>query len=301
MDPKKVKEELGILTVDILDKHGMLRNGELLKEVELFGTTDKYAVTNKQMMVTASVNRKDDSFVILSNGTETADKELRIDQIYVDRPKAALILNSILRAFPSLMEVVKTSPTDKTNIPNTPNSQETALKSTPDIGNKPFQSGFTFTFKQRSVDQLMGYLKKKILDLEFAKSLDLNHLTPLEGIITIPIHKGERLEADPDKVIDQHIRNKTFASQLEEGKIGTVETYSRKDKTFYIGYNPESKGIKFIDSNVKDIVNQELSSISPEKISNFIVIDKTLATKLTKIIQIVFPNEDSTDLSASQN
>lgn len=279
MDPKKIKEELGILTVELLDKHGMLKNGDLVKDVELYGTTDSYAEQNNEVMITASVNNKDAAFVLISNGKDNQEDDLQIDQIYIDKVKAALILTALLKSFPNLLDSVAVG------------------QAIPTITENPDQKSLEIDFNLKNVNEVIGLLKEKIVELETFKKKGYSKLLASgvtsktkTHILSFTKEKVTLKPSDYDSAIDLHLKNKEFAAQLEQGKVGTVDVYTRKNKTFYVSYSPESKAIKLIEANVQEQLDQKLDKLPIQKSTKYIVLDKLLAAKLYKAIRTAYPH-----------
>ena len=297
MDTKKIKNDVGVLIIGMLDHIGLLRNGEIITGVEIFSTTDAYIKSNKDVMVVASVNSEGGNghppcqFVLIGNGlilnradTKKLGKEAEISQLYIDKTKAALLLSAILHAFPELSLTPLEKNKQKNLFPEPVNTikddpTQKILKSLPDVYET---SNFNLS-EATTVDESIGYLKKKIYELEELKSRGFekvicqypNSLSFSKEKVSEPL--------DSDLAINVHLKNKEWASQFD-GVPGEVITHNQKDKTFYISWVEDKGLLKIVEADVSQQIRQKLVDLPQEKTTKSILVDAGLAKKLQDVI-----------------
>lgn len=296
MDSKKIKNDVGTLVIGMLDHIGLLHNGEIIAGVEIFSTTDAYIKSNKDVMVVASVNNEAKEghpscqFVLISNGlilsktdAKKLGKEAEICQLYIDKTKAALLLSAIFHAFPELSSTLEKNK-QKNLFPEPVIAEKDAitqkiLKSLPDVYET---SNFNLS-EATTVDESIGYLKKKIYELEELKSRGFekvicqypNSLSFSKEKVSEPLNS--------DLAINVHLKNKEQASQFD-GMPGKVVTINQKDKTFYVSWMEDKGLLKLVEADVSQQIRQKLVNLPQEKSTKTILMDTDLAQKLQDAI-----------------
>lgn len=116
MDLKELKMNLGVLTLNYLEEAGFVTDEEEEPEgVIIRTTTEKYNKKYKECMWASSANSEVGRFAMLIHAmmydAKTAKKmgkPAEVAQVFINKEKAAMILDTILHAYPELLEEAAT-------------------------------------------------------------------------------------------------------------------------------------------------------------------------------------------------
>ena len=245
MEIKTLKENIGVLLLNDLESLGVNVDS---KDVKLYTTTDDYCNEKLESTWVASVNAKQRQLMFIANGilydeetAHTLNKEAEVARIFVDEPKAEMLIDALFHAYPELI-CRKIEELDEEEFLF---EHQIEIDDENEDGDKEVSE----------IDIQIGKLRAKIASLKNLKK-DLAHDEQPDG----------------DACIDLYKRVKKYAGDYKGEQAKKVTVIKRKNSSLFI--SRFNKIIKLIQIDIKSIVKEGSAQLPISEISRTILLDK---------------------------